>query len=110
MWRWLRVILLTVLVFALLAWYAVFVRADEGAYAAIGITASTNPSALQGRNPLSYLRVGYAYRVAARWSLDGFYQHESSIPDGPPINQHRDERWHDLIGVALVYRFGGSHD
>jgi hypothetical protein len=72
-----------------------------GMGASLGVGVSKNPSIdLQGDNPIGYARLFY--------ETNGFrfeYQHQSSIPDGPPINDRRDERWQESFSVHKEWRF-----
>lgn len=67
----------------------------------LGIAYNHTPSvSLQGDNPVAVLRLR-----AKRddWFIE--YQHQSSIPDGPPFNNNRDERWSEQIGIFYNYQF-----
>jgi hypothetical protein len=61
----------------------------------LGMALGSSPSAdLYGDNPIGVLRASVECNS---WILE--YQHSSSIPDGPPMNGHLDQRWEERIGI-----------
>lgn len=70
-------------------------------FLALGIGAVSTPSVdLAGDNPIAILRAGAECVDYAGDGLVLEYEHQSSIPDGPPINDHRDQRWQER---AVIY-------
>lgn len=69
-------------------------------YLELGLALATNPSGLAGDNPLGIFRLG-----AERGSWVVEYEHQSSVPDGPPFNHRMDERWQERVGIYYRIKF-----
>jgi len=57
---------------------------------------------LPGRNPLLVGRLGYISEDR-NWKVE--YQHQSSIPDGEPVNNRRDHREQESINILFHKEF-----
>ena len=66
----------------------------------LGVAISTTPSVeLQGRDPLGLARLT---AECGRIRLE--YEHQSSIPDGSPINSNKDQRQQERLSIIYKYQ------